>query len=256
MDILKELEKSFNHQTSIDAKERNKDIADSLQIVRSYITIEQGIAVMSDLIGNKSYICIGSFGHFLNLPVNAQTIEIIDSIWEENIYKKIHPDDIFERHLLELKFFHFLKGLPMEERLKFSTSSRIRALGRDNEYHYINHRTLYLRSTSKGDLWLSLCLYNFSEDNRHIQGIEGKIINHETGQMIPVQQYDNCAGLLSSREKEVLSLVEQGHLSKEISERLNISLNTVNRHRQNILQKLQVNNSMEAVKTARAMNLL
>ncbi len=36
---------------------------------------------------------------------------------------------------------------------------------------------------------------------------------------------------------------------------LSISLNTVNRHRQNILEKLQVNNSIEACRIGKELNL-
>lgn len=53
--------------------------------------------------------------------------------------------------------------------------------------------------------------------------------------------------LLTSRGKEILILINQGVISKEIAVKLNISSNTVNRHRQNILEKLNVNNSIEAV---------
>ncbi|WP_235782360.1 response regulator transcription factor [Phocaeicola paurosaccharolyticus] len=45
-------------------------------------------------------------------------------------------------------------------------------------------------------------------------------------------------------------------LSKEISEQLFISVHTVNTHRQRILEKLDVNNSMEAVKYASALGLI
>ncbi len=42
---------------------------------------------------------------------------------------------------------------------------------------------------------------------------------------------------LSDREVEVLQLIVQGHLNKEIAEQLNISLNTVLTHRKNIIAK-------------------
>jgi DNA-binding NarL/FixJ family response regulator len=61
---------------------------------------------------------------------------------------------------------------------------------------------------------------------------------------------------LTSREKEILLLISKGEISKVIADQLNISINTVNRHRQNILEKLNVNNSIEAVRTADALNLL
>lgn len=62
--------------------------------------------------------------------------------------------------------------------------------------------------------------------------------------------------VLSERELEVLRLIDQGMLSKEIADSLCISINTVNRHRQNILQKLKVNRAIEACKLAHVMGLL
>jgi len=48
-----------------------------------------------------------------------------------------------------------------------------------------------------------------------------------------------------------LLLIGQGLFSKEIADRLNISIHTANNHRQNIHQKLNVNNSIEALNAAR-----
>ncbi len=53
--------------------------------------------------------------------------------------------------------------------------------------------------------------------------------------------------LLSLREKEVLELVAQGLLYKEIALRLTISAETVKKHLKNIYQKLHVQNKVEAL---------
>ena len=54
----------------------------------------------------------------------------------------------------------------------------------------------------------------------------------------------------SPRAREKFSpLPKEGMFSKEISEKLNISIHTVNRHRQNILEKLQVDNMIEAIRS-------
>ena len=44
--------------------------------------------------------------------------------------------------------------------------------------------------------------------------------------------------ILTDREIEVLSLIAQGFLNKEIADKLNISLTTVITHRKNIQEKL------------------
>ena len=61
---------------------------------------------------------------------------------------------------------------------------------------------------------------------------------------------------LSKREIQILKMVKDGLLSKEISNNLNISLHTVNTHRQRVLEKLGANNSMEAVVFASKLGLL
>ena len=61
---------------------------------------------------------------------------------------------------------------------------------------------------------------------------------------------------LSEREKEILQMVRKGMLSKEISEKLYLSIHTVNKHRQNIMQKMNTNNILEAIEYARKLGLL
>ncbi|WP_288357716.1 response regulator transcription factor [uncultured Bacteroides sp.] len=62
--------------------------------------------------------------------------------------------------------------------------------------------------------------------------------------------------ILSVREKQVLSLIDKGLTSKKIAETLSISINTVSRHRQEILGKLQVKNSIEACRVAKDLKLI
>ena len=62
--------------------------------------------------------------------------------------------------------------------------------------------------------------------------------------------------MVKEREKEILRCIRKGLSSKEIAAALYISVNTVNRHRQNILEKLSVGNSIEACRAAELMKLL
>ncbi len=55
---------------------------------------------------------------------------------------------------------------------------------------------------------------------------------------------------LTKREKEVLSLIAEGLNSEEISERLFISPRTVDTHRTNIMQKLDIHDAANLVKYA------
>ena len=60
---------------------------------------------------------------------------------------------------------------------------------------------------------------------------------------------------LTATERQVLKLLGRGMKNKEISEFLNISLNTVAYHTKNIYQKLGVNNRTQATNIAKSMDL-
>lgn len=56
--------------------------------------------------------------------------------------------------------------------------------------------------------------------------------------------------VLTARENEVLKLIAEGHSSKEIAKTLVISVKTVERHRANILQKLEMRDRTELTRYA------
>lgn len=60
---------------------------------------------------------------------------------------------------------------------------------------------------------------------------------------------------LSSRELEVLEYISDGHSTNTIAQELNISANTVEFHRHNLMSKLHVNNVAQMVKKAMQMGL-
>ena len=55
---------------------------------------------------------------------------------------------------------------------------------------------------------------------------------------------------LTLREREVLQLLAEGRATKEIAERLNISIKTVESHRKNIMTKLDLYTVAELTKYA------
>jgi DNA-binding NarL/FixJ family response regulator len=55
---------------------------------------------------------------------------------------------------------------------------------------------------------------------------------------------------ITKRELEILQLVVKEFTTKEISEQLTISINTIDTHRKNIMKKLKVKNTIGLVKYA------
>ncbi|WIM81819.1 response regulator [Gallibacterium anatis] len=66
------------------------------------------------------------------------------------------------------------------------------------------------------------------------------------------QQYqiEQCYDQLSEKEKEVLALIIEGNINKQIAERLNISVRTVEVHRSHIMEKMHAKNVAELIRKA------
>jgi DNA-binding NarL/FixJ family response regulator len=62
--------------------------------------------------------------------------------------------------------------------------------------------------------------------------------------------------LLTSREKEVLQLISEGHTNAAIAQILSISVKTVEKHRSNLMSKLQVNDLASLMRVAIGQGLI
>ena len=67
--------------------------------------------------------------------------------------------------------------------------------------------------------------------------IEGYLEGKETNRSLSAWE------TLSQREREVLKLIAEGYKNKEIAEDLCISLKTVEKHRANLMKKLDLHNA-------------
>jgi len=254
MNIQQSLHKKLLEQMNQPQAEHQTILEEYQFMAFMYAKIENGIAVLSDMQSDKSYIYLGKMALSLGLSKATEATEI-NSIWEEDIFHKIHPEDLLEKHLLELKYFNLLRSKPHEERSNYHVKSKLRMLNKDGIYQFVIHRMFYIDRTASAAPRLALCLYNFIYEESEPVSALGMILNSATGEILQPEQ-EKYTHLLSMREKEILSLIRKGVLSKEIADILCISINTVNRHRQNILQKLRVHNSLEACRIAERMHLI
>ena len=99
-------------------------------------------------------------------------------------------------------------------------------------------------------------MVDLSPDQDENEKVKTQLLNFRTGNLIPLEVTQKPELELSKREIEILGLVKKGYLSKEISDKLSISVHTVNTHRQRFLEKLGANNSIEAVMFASKFGLL
>ncbi len=60
---------------------------------------------------------------------------------------------------------------------------------------------------------------------------------------------------LSKRESEIIHLIKEGNTSQEIADLLSLSIKTIETHRKNIHQKMQVNSKVELINKIHEMNI-
>lgn len=70
------------------------------------------------------------------------------------------------------------------------------------------------------------------------------------------EKYDFNKSIVSKREKEIINFISKGFTTDEISEKLYISKHTVETHRKNIFNKLQVNNIAGLVKKSISLGII
>ena len=131
---------------------------------------------------------------------------------------------------------------------------------RDKYGKYLNIivQLVVLELDKKGNIWLVLILDDLLPDKISFEGVNRRLIHIKTGKicLFKNELEPNKKTILSTREVEVLGLVSKGFASKEIADKLFLSINTVNNHRQNILEKVRAVNTTEAVTYARNLGLL
>ncbi len=97
--------------------------------------------------------------------------------------------------------------------------------------------TLSLSETSQLSGFHSLCINQ--PEKLLLRSLLSMVqLAHGGGRNLPPMPKAQHNKLLTDREKEVMSLIVQGYINKEIAARLHIGLATVITHRKNIMEKL------------------
>ena len=180
------------------------------------------------------------FGHYYYVT------EYIEPPQELNIEKLVHPDDLKVVRRIDKKVWEFLDTLPEEEKLTYKYIYEMRVFDR-GKYVRMIYQTRLL--AFKDDNFLAMGMIDLAPEQSANTSVRFQIKNCLTDEVVPFTIETATDVLLTPREREILALAKEGMFSKEISEKLNISIHTVNRHRQNILEKLQVDNIIEAIRS-------
>lgn len=257
MDILrKELEQIYSMQGLENENLDKQEIEICKLVAENMAKVTNACYVITDASCDRCYIFGGGLASLLGIGDSQYTHKEVCSSDEDVIYTRLNPEDLVEKRMLEYEYFKFTHPLSPEEKLRYKATCRIRIKDKDGQYRMINNSTQVMKPSPEGKIWLILCSYDLSSDHTAASDINPRIINNYSGEIINFSFSDRKRHVLTDREKEILVLIREGHPSKKIADILGISIYTVSRHRQNILERLSVGNSVEAITAASAMGLL
>ena len=194
--------------------------------------------------GSFAVFLLDRFGRYYY--VTEYVTEDIQASDELNIEKLVHPDDLEVVRRIDKKVWEFLDTLPEEEKLTYKYIYEMRVLDRGKYVRMIYQMRIL---AFKDDNFLGMGIIDLAPEQSANTSVRFQIKNCLTDEIVPFAIESATDTLLTPREREILALAKEGMFSKEISEKLNISIHTVNRHRQNILEKLQVDNIIEAIRS-------
>ena len=149
-----------------------------------------------------------------------------------------------------------LRGLEaIKEIKKSSATTKVIILSMYNKEEYIRQSLLngasgyLLKKSASEELFASIRAVQ--QGNLFISPtISSTIISSWLSQSRPVKDLEDKKGPLTEREIEVLKLLGEGYTNKEISKLLHISSKTVESHRYNIMEKLELSSFADLVKYA------
>ena len=128
---------------------------------------------------------------------------------------------------------------------------KIVALTRHAEKAYVQQMlqagaTGYVLKQTAGDVLISAIRAVAGGDTYLDQSVAGKLIESMSGS----RGAEGAPALLTPREREIVTMVAYGHTNKEIANALGITVKTVETHKTNVMQKLELTSRAELVRFA------
>ncbi|NEU09981.1 helix-turn-helix transcriptional regulator [Flavihumibacter sp. R14] len=233
----------FEQQTFVEAELDYSILDNHRPLLQNLADTGNSIVSVLDVYKKQHVFYSSNFGAVLGYSSHE-----VEQYGDHFMNAKVHPEDLLLLMENGLTGFKLYLNFSKEEKVNYKMINEFRILNASNQYIRVieQHQTLEL--DKRGNLWLALSILDISPNQDLSEGLKSQLLNFRTGKFLSVIPGAPEFKLsLTKREAEILKLVKEGFLSKEISDRLSISIHTVNTHRQRVLEKLGANNSMEAV---------
>jgi DNA-binding CsgD family transcriptional regulator len=165
------------------------------------------------------------------------------------VMDKMHPDDRPWFLAFEASVVKFFSDLPIEKLMKYKVRYDFRLKKSNGAYIRLLHQVVVAEHDTSGRAYRTLGLHTdityLKSDGRPVLSFVGLDGEPTFVDVQADNTYLESRINLTRREREVVRLIAEGKLSKQIADVLSISKLTVDSHRKNILRKHGLSNTSE-----------
>jgi DNA-binding CsgD family transcriptional regulator len=213
-----------------------KKLLEFFQVGESYYLIFNFKKLEFDLISEEIEKVLGYQPSEINMPF---------------LMGKLHPEDQSWFLTFENKVVDFFSQLPLDKLMKYKVRYDFRIKKKNGNYIRILHQVVVAEHDNTGAASRTLVAHTdityLKQEGKPVLsfiGMDGEPSYLNVGSNnIFVESKEE----LTKREKQILALLIDGKLSKEISNILKISKQTVDTHRKNMLHKNNLSNTGELI---------
>jgi len=167
---------------------------------------------------------------------------------------QLHPDDRSWFLAIGSSIVDFFSQLAKEKLLKYKVRYDIRFRKKNGDYARILYQGILLEHDENGRFLRTLSVHTdityLKQEGKPVLSFIGMDGEPSYRDVASKNTFIESKEELTRREKEVLALLIDGKLSKEISSILSISKQTVDTHRKNMLHKKNLSNTGELISKA------
>ncbi len=250
---VRKLTELFNAQKFYESELDYSNLERHIGFVKQLAIVENSSMSIFDIY-QKKYVFIQS----KLLSLLGIDLEEMIKLGPQHFYRIMHPDDLPFLIKTHYQFTEFIMKLDKEEKKEYKLIYDFRLKDVRGKYTWFVNQMLPLELDKNGNVWLMLITYDLLPSRSKSQTASRKVVNVRTNQIhfFAEDSKEDKKNNLTKREVEILGLLAKGMASKKIADELFLSVNTVNNHRRNILEKTKSENTAMAIKYGLSLGLL
>ena len=209
------------------------------------------------ILGDSFYFVLNH--HTVELEFVSKEVENVlgftsDELNIQLLSELLHPEDhswflTFGNYMAEL-----LARLPVEKLMKYKMRHDLRYRKKNGDYVRLLCQAMIIEHDDAGRLLRTLNVFSdvtyLKQEGRPVLSFIGMDNEPSFIDVGSKNIFTKAEEEFTNREKQVLTFLIEGKLSKEISSALNISKQTVDTHRKNMLHKKNLSNTGELISKA------